>query len=124
MTTTTRRRTSRTRFGLLTLGARTDQRDGQNELLYECSCACGGSTLASLRQLRRGKKKSCGCLRSGHTGTIVIHDPQVWPVAGTAVPVTMMAAVLQRRPEDLQRYLEDCIHRHIPVERALRPMIR
>src|SRR5690348_874750 len=121
---TTHRRSSRTRYGLLTLGARTEQRDSQGELLYKCSCARGGETLSSLRQLRRGKKKSCGCLRSGHTGTIVIHDRQVWPVAGTAVPVTMMAAVLQRAPEDLQHYLEDCAHRHIPVEQALRPMLR
>lgn len=122
--TTTTRRTTRTRFGLLTLGERTDQRDGQDEILYRCSCACGGTTLASLRQLRRGKKKSCGCLRSGHTGTIVIHDPQVWPLGGTAVPVTMMAAVLQRRPDELQQYLTDCAHRHIPAEQAVKAMLR
>jgi hypothetical protein len=120
----TSRRSTRTRYGLLTLGPRTTRRDSQGELLYRCSCACGGTTLSSLRQLRRGKKKSCGCLRSGHTGTIVIHDQQVWPLAGTAVPVTMMAAVLQRRPDDLQQYLLDCSHRRIPVEQAVRAMIR
>lgn len=121
---TTHRRSSRTRFGLLTLGERTTERSSQGELLYRCRCACGGDTTATLRALRRGKKKSCGCLRSGRTGPIVIRDPQVWAVCGTAVPVTMMAAVLQRRPEDLQQYLTECSHRHIPVEQALRPMIQ
>lgn len=120
----TSRRSTRTHFGLLTLGARTTRRDSQGELLYRCKCACGGTTTASLRQLRRGKKKSCGCLRSGHTAAIVIHDQQVWPVAGTPVPVSMMAAVLQRDPQDLQQYLLDCSHRRIPVEQAVRSMLR
>lgn len=118
-----RRKTSRTHFGLLTLGERTEQRASSGELLYKCRCACGGETLATLRALRRGKKKSCGCLRAGQSAPVIIRDAQTWPVNGVPVPVTMIAAVLQRRPEDMQHYLAESARRGIPVERALRPMI-
>jgi hypothetical protein len=33
---------------------------------YECSCACGGSTVAYGAHLRNGSRVSCGCVVGGH----------------------------------------------------------
>lgn len=37
----------------------------KDNLVWECSCDCGGRTTSQTRHLVRGKKKSCGCLGIG-----------------------------------------------------------
>lgn len=37
---------------------------GQFQNIWKCVCECGTETLASLSQLKNGKKKSCGCKAS------------------------------------------------------------
>lgn len=48
-------------FGLLTVEYRCDY--SMTGAIWHCKCACGGETDARASQLRRGMKKSCGCLR-------------------------------------------------------------
>ena len=50
------------RFGRLTAIKPTDARK-EGSVVWECSCDCGNTTLASKRVLIRGEKKSCGCLQ-------------------------------------------------------------
>lgn len=50
------------RFGELTTIKETDERVYQ-EKAWLCRCSCGKEVLAGNGQLRRGDKKSCGCLR-------------------------------------------------------------
>lgn len=48
---------------------------------FECLCECGNTTVAMLNDLRRGYKKSCGCLQGWRSnGGPVLNRPlyQVW----------------------------------------------
>ena len=51
-------------FGNLTAIKRTENRSGKNSqyLLWECKCKCGNSILTEAYKLKRGRKRSCGCL--------------------------------------------------------------
>lgn len=50
-------------------------RDKEHKLVWACSCECGETTKATGHDLRRGKKKSCGCgkkhtqFKTSHGGT-------------------------------------------------------
>jgi hypothetical protein len=50
------------RFGRLIVIAQTDQRSSGRSYIYECRCDCGETVWASTPSLRRGEKRSCGCL--------------------------------------------------------------
>lgn len=54
-------------FGYLTVIKLSDKRRQLKERLWECRCACGNITYTTSTKLLSGKKKSCGCLRKGHT---------------------------------------------------------
>lgn len=54
-------------FGYLTVIKLSDKRRQLKERLWECRCVCGNITYTSSTKLLSGKKKSCGCLRKGHT---------------------------------------------------------
>ena len=47
--------------GKLTVLKRANTKEGGG-LCWECSCECGNSYIARGRDLRNGKRKSCGCL--------------------------------------------------------------
>ena len=49
------------RFGRLTVLRQTEERINGN-IAWECQCDCGETTLATRPQLKRGSKRSCGCL--------------------------------------------------------------
>ena len=51
------------RFGWLTVIEHVgSSRDGS---LYRCKCRCGGEKIAASSMLKRGKVKSCGCMKRG-----------------------------------------------------------
>jgi hypothetical protein len=52
------------RFGRLVVKGDASRR--QNRSWWWCRCDCGNYTKVSNSGLLRGKKKSCGCLRSPH----------------------------------------------------------
>lgn len=49
------------RFGKLTAIRPTDMRSG-TAVVWECQCACGGTSFVSVQSLKRGATRSCGCL--------------------------------------------------------------
>lgn len=48
-------------YGRLTVLERTNNKNSL--VMWKCSCSCGQTTVASSRDLTRGLKKSCGCLK-------------------------------------------------------------
>ena len=52
------------KFGKLEVIKRTEKRSGKNNqyYLWECKCECGNTTYTEAYKLKRGRKKSCGCL--------------------------------------------------------------
>jgi hypothetical protein len=54
------------RFGRLTIIKMLEDGD-TNHCKFLCSCDCGGVTVASLANLKRGHTKSCGCLQKEMT---------------------------------------------------------
>ena len=53
------------RFGRLVARYPTDAREGTS-VVWHCECDCGGVKDVSLKSLRGGRVKSCGCLRRRH----------------------------------------------------------
>ena len=51
-------------FGRLTITEVLPSRKPHEGLLASCSCSCGNSHKAPLKQLKRGNTRSCGCLRA------------------------------------------------------------
>ena len=49
------------RFGMLTAIRFSGERDNSGNRLWECSCDCGGTTLATVSNLRSGSVNNCGC---------------------------------------------------------------
>lgn len=58
------------KFNSLTVIRETAQRNSDGSVLWECKCDCGNITLASSSDLKRGHKKSCGCLQKETTRNI------------------------------------------------------
>jgi hypothetical protein len=56
------------RFGLLEAKEQTG-RDKSGAVLWRCLCRCGGETVVTTGDLRRGNTASCGCLRTTHGHT-------------------------------------------------------
>lgn len=52
-------------FGRLTVLEPTELRYG-NSVVWRCVCSCGKEVLVAADLMRRGLKKSCGCLRDGN----------------------------------------------------------
>ena len=50
-------------YGLLTIKKDLGMVNGRHSVL--CQCKCGNETTALESELRRGRKKSCGCLKRG-----------------------------------------------------------
>jgi hypothetical protein len=50
------------KYNMLTVTRETNDRVNQ-ELIWECRCDCGDYTIATARNLAKGTKKSCGCLK-------------------------------------------------------------
>lgn len=50
------------KFGRLTIEEITDKRTIERHIIVRCSCECGNEYYGSLRLLRNGHVKSCGCL--------------------------------------------------------------
>jgi hypothetical protein len=117
-------------YGLLTVIGPTTQRNSQRERLYRCRCACGNLTNATRRALRRGEKKSCGCLRSLKVVHSMAPPPRVpddqphYTVRGQDVPLPVLAAVLGREPEPLHEYIDLTLARGQTVEAAVMTMLR
>lgn len=56
---------SGTRFGRLVVEEFAFRKifpSGQSRAHYKCKCDCGGTTITTLNNLRKGNTKSCGCL--------------------------------------------------------------
>ena len=51
------------KFHRLTV-VKTAGKTNQNSMLWECKCDCGNTCIARGDDLRRGKRKSCGCIMS------------------------------------------------------------
>lgn len=56
------------RFGRLVVVGQKG-RASDRHILWECRCDCGGTTVVSGRDLRRGHTQSCGCLQKERTHT-------------------------------------------------------
>lgn len=52
-------------FDGLTVIARTSNLPGKASAAWLCRCECGGETIATSSQLRKGERKSCGCRPGG-----------------------------------------------------------
>lgn len=64
-------------FGRLTVTSKAG-RGKDRHLLWNCSCACGGTTIASGRDLRRGHTQSCGCYaRERQSECNLVHGQKV-----------------------------------------------
>lgn len=52
------------KYGKLTVIKRSDLRSGKHKqyILWECKCECGNTHYTESYKLKRGRKKSCGCL--------------------------------------------------------------
>lgn len=50
------------KFGMVTIVEKTAKYSGTHRL-WLCSCECGGSALATMSDLRSGRRRSCGCLK-------------------------------------------------------------
>lgn len=53
------------RFGRLVAVEPTSERSGKGSTVWKCRCDCGGEVLASVTQLTRGDRRSCGCEAHG-----------------------------------------------------------
>jgi len=53
------------RFGKLIVKKLAGKHPSRKENMWECECDCGGKKLASYWNLKIGKIKSCGCIRTG-----------------------------------------------------------
>jgi hypothetical protein len=53
------------RFGRLTVVKKVGKSVGCNGVQWLCRCDCGGEKVVGSVLLRRGKTKSCGCLKRG-----------------------------------------------------------
>lgn len=51
-------------FGRLTIIREVEPPEGKRRTWYECECACGNTTIGYGTDIKRGSKRSCGCLRS------------------------------------------------------------
>lgn len=51
------------RYGKLTCVEPTGERGADGCMLWRCRCDCGGECLATVAQLNRGDRKSCGCMQ-------------------------------------------------------------
>lgn len=66
------------RFGRLTVVARREN-SASGKRRFECSCSCGGRTVAVISKLRSGSTASCGCLQrevASRTGRSRVEDLQ------------------------------------------------
>lgn len=54
-------------FGKLTVLERAGSNQ-DNKAMWKCLCECGKTIVACGKELRRGRIKSCGCLRRVHAG--------------------------------------------------------
>ena len=55
-------------YGRLTTIESTESKQG-SACIWKCSCSCGGTAFAASSDLRRGRRKSCGCLiKEGREG--------------------------------------------------------
>lgn len=52
------------KFGKLTVLEKLPNKEGIRGTLWRCRCDCGKETIAIGTSLRKGDKKSCGCLRN------------------------------------------------------------
>lgn len=62
------------RFGLLTV-VKADHKDKGGDMMWECICVCGNTTVVRGYSLRSGVTRSCGCLR--HNTNIEVFVPEV-----------------------------------------------
>lgn len=62
-TRTSKRSLIGTRFGKLTVLAKTDERYSDNSFLYECRWDCGNTIKTTSSRLKSGHTQSCGCAR-------------------------------------------------------------
>lgn len=60
------------KFGMVTVISKTDIRSGTHRL-WQCSCDCGRNVLATMSDLRTGRRKSCGCLKGANLITNGAH---------------------------------------------------
>lgn len=51
-------------FGRLIVLEPTDKRDSSGSIIWKCRCDCGNITYASVHDLNRQHKLSCGCMKS------------------------------------------------------------
>lgn len=54
------------KFGLLTVINRAKGISSHGDVMWKCSCECGGDTVTRSNSLRSGHTKSCGCLARGN----------------------------------------------------------
>lgn len=52
------------KYNKLTIKNKTDLRDTQGLIIYDCQCECGNLIKISASLVVRGKTKSCGCLKA------------------------------------------------------------
>jgi hypothetical protein len=64
------------RFGYLTVIEETEKRSKYAEIIWKCMCDCGTICEVITGYLRRGKKKSCGCIKKE------LYDKNIREVSG------------------------------------------
>lgn len=70
------------RFGKLTVLRRTDERNSEGRVLWECRCDCGNIVLKNSHDLRKGHLKSCGCFTGKFHATHDGSNSRLYGVCG------------------------------------------
>ena len=71
------------KFNKLTVVEKTDQKQKDGKILYKCICDCGQEVLANITDLKRGHKKSCGCLKRKYQIGDIINNRKIISIIGT-----------------------------------------
>ena len=70
------------RYGKLTAICPTGRKNPQESVIWKCRCDCGNETEASVSELNKGNRKSCGCLKEEYQQ--LLHD-RLHLIDGTCV---------------------------------------
>ena len=120
-------------FGRLTVVKRAENTK-KGKARWTCSCTCGGARTASACELKFGKTRSCGCLRSEVASARAVERNTTHGLTGTPAYVLYMSrkrqlSKLQRTPawseeEKILEFYNNCPDGHhvdhiIPLNGAL-----
>jgi len=115
-----RRDVAATRKGIDLTGQRFDRLqvmrkaspDKHGNVRWECACDCGGKALAKTAALRKGGKRSCGCIRREMMAALGRSSKKDNPVSKTPEYRRALKKKIMSRPERLMQARISRLFRH------------